>query len=280
MVTCDKSVTWPQKHELLGVNVSATDYQEACETILDAARLRQSAAVSAFSVHALIEAATRPDLAEKINRFQMITPDGQPVRWALNWLHKTGLRDRVYGPRLMWEVCRRAAEENVSIYLYGSSPETLAALEANLVKAFPTLQIAGVESPPFRSLTQDEDQQMVERVNASGAGLMFVGLGCPKQDYFAADHVDRIQTVQLCVGAAFDFHAGTKATAPEWMQSRGLEWAFRLSQEPQRLWKRYLVTNSLFIMKLIGQLVRQRLRKSKRASTFSEGPVCPESTSA
>lgn len=279
MVTSEKSISWPPKHELFGVNVSATHYVEACEAIIAAARQRQSAAVSAFSVHAVIEAATTPALAKKINRFAMITPDGQPVRWALNWLHKAALRDRVYGPRLMWEVCRRAAEEDVSIYLYGSLPETLAALQGNLTKAFPSLRIAGLESPPFRQLTQDEDRQMVDRVNTSGAGILLIGLGCPKQDYFAADHVDRIQAVQLCVGAAFDFHAGTKATAPEWMQRRGLEWAFRLSQEPQRLWKRYLITNSLFIIKLVGQLVRQRLQRPKAAATFSDSQPCPESTS-
>ena len=215
--------------------------------------------MSAFSVHALVEAVTTAELKVEANRFAVITPDGQPVRWALNWLHGTGLRHNVRGSELMWRLCDGAAEQGISIYLYGSSPTTLAALQANLLRAFPALEIAGAESPPFRLLSAEEDAEMVRRVNASGAGLMFLGLGCPKQDYFAAEHVDRIRAIQLCVGAAFDFHAGTKATAPEWMQRRGLEWLFRLYQEPGRLWKRYLVTNSIFIGKLLRQLIHKRV---------------------
>jgi N-acetylglucosaminyldiphosphoundecaprenol N-acetyl-beta-D-mannosaminyltransferase len=255
----EATIQWPPKYDLFGVRVSAVTYDQACDAILSAARQREQAVVSAFAVHALIEAANERALAAKVNRFAIITPDGQPVRWALNWLHGVRLKQRVYGPHLMWRLCQRAAEEGVSIYLYGSMPETLAALEANLLKAFPALVIAGTESPPFRSLSPEEDAAMVDRVNASGAGLFFIGLGCPKQDYFAADHADRIQAVQLCVGAAFDFHAGTKATAPEWMQRRGLEWLFRLYHEPRRLWKRYLVTNSIYLRKLAAQFIRQRV---------------------
>jgi exopolysaccharide biosynthesis WecB/TagA/CpsF family protein len=253
-------IQWPSKFDLFGVQVSAVQSDEACDAIVAAACQRQSAVVSAFSVHALIEAATRPTLATKVNCFALITPDGQPVRWALNWLHGTRLERNVRGSELMWLLCQRATTEGVSIYLYGSSPETLAALQANLTKSFPELRIAGAESPPFRPLTREEDAAMIDRVNASGAGLMFLGLGCPKQDYFAADHVDRINAVQLCVGAAFDFHAGTKSSAPLWMQRNGLEWFYRLAQEPRRLWKRYLVTNSIFVLKLTTAMMLLRLR--------------------
>jgi exopolysaccharide biosynthesis WecB/TagA/CpsF family protein len=255
----EAAIQWPPKHDLFGVRVSAVTCDQACDAILSAAQQREPAVVSAFAVHALIEAATEPALATRVNRFAIITPDGQPVRWALNWLHGVRLKQRVYGPDLMWRLCERAADEGVSIYLYGSSPATLAALEANLLKAFVTIKIAGVESPPFRPLSPEEDAAMIARVNASGAGLLFLGLGCPKQDYFAAEHADHIRAVQLCVGAAFDFHAGTKSTAPEWMQRRGLEWAFRLYQEPRRLWKRYLVTNTIFLQKLAAQWIRHRL---------------------
>ena len=258
MTESNSSINWPKKRDLFGVQISPVTYDGACDVILLAAEKRQSAAVSAFSVHSLIEAATKPELADKVNRFAMIAPDGQPVRWALNWLHGAQLKDRVYGPRLTWELCRRAADKGISIYLYGSLPETLDKLTKNLVHQFPNLIIAGSESPPFRKLTDEENAAMVERVNASGAGLMFIGLGCPKQDYFAAEHTGRINAVLLCVGAAFDFHAGTKVTAPPWMQRRGLEWVFRLSQEPGRLWKRYLVTNTIFLHKLGLQWLRQR----------------------
>ena len=253
------AVDWPPKFDLFGIQVSAVTCDQACDAILRAAQQREPAVVSAFSVHALIEAATAPQLAKKANRFAIITPDGQPVRWALNWLHGARLKRNVRGSDLTWRLCQRAAIEGVSIYLYGSTTETLAALHSNLLQKFPGLQIAGVESPPFRALSSEEDDAMVDRVNASRAGLMFLGLGCPKQDYFAAEHQDRIQAVQLCVGAAFDFLAGAKPPAPYWVQRRGLEWLFRLYQEPRRLWKRYLVTNTVFLKKLTVQILRQRL---------------------
>jgi len=187
-------------------------------------------------------------------------------------LHGANVKGTVQGYELMQRVCQRAAEEGFSIYLYGSSPETLAALEANLRSAYPNLRIAGVESPPFRPLTMEEDAAMVERVNASGASFMFIGLGCPRQDHFAADHLDRIDAVQFCVGAAFDFLAGTKSLAPDWMQRRGLAWVYRLVSEPSRLWKRYLTTNSIFIGNLIAQLIRHRVLQRP---THAVAPAAP-----
>lgn len=255
----EANYAWPEKRDVFGVQVTSAGHDAVCDAIMAVAKQREPAVVSAFAVHALIEACTSRDLGEKVNRFAAITADGQPVRWALHWLYGAKLKSTVQGYELMWQLCERAAQSGVSIYLYGSSEQTLAALSANLRKAFPGLIIAGVESPPFRPLTPEEDAAMVERVNASGAGLVFIGLGCPKQDHFAAEHVDRIRGVQLCVGAAFDFLAGTKPLAPRWMQRCGLAWVFRLSQEPQRLWKRYLVTNSIFVRRLMTQLVRQRL---------------------
>jgi N-acetylglucosaminyldiphosphoundecaprenol N-acetyl-beta-D-mannosaminyltransferase len=253
------NVAWPKKHDVFGVQVTGAGHGALCDAIMAVARRREPAVVSAFAVHALIEACTSRELAEKVNRFAAITADGQPIRWALHWLYGTRLKSTVQGYELMTQLCERAAKSGVSIYLYGSSEETLAALSSNLLEAFPGLIIAGVESPPFRPLTPEEDAAMVERVNASGAGLVFIGLGCPKQDHFAAEHVDRIRAVQLCVGAAFDFLAGTKPMAPLWMQRCGLAWVFRLGQEPQRLWKRYLVTNSIFVRRLATQFVQQRV---------------------
>ncbi len=264
-------IRWPQKRDLFGVGVSPVTCEEACRAILPAAQRRAGGVVSAFSVHALVEAASRRTSRDEANRFAIITPDGQPVRWALNWLHAAGLERSLRGSDLMRRLCELAAEEGVSIYLYGSSPETLAALVASLGRQFPDLEIAGAESPPFRPLSPEEDAAMVERVNASGAGLMFLGLGCPKQDRFAAAHADRIGAVQLCVGAAFDFLAGTKSAAPGWMQRNGLEWFFRLCQEPRRLWKRYLVTNTVFLFKLARQLTAQRLAAGATALATALG---------
>lgn len=243
----DQPVAWPPKHDVLGVLVSATTYDELVNAMIEAAHRRESAVVSFHAVHAIMEAASDPALLEKVNRFSAIAPDGQPVRWALNQLHRAGLRERVYGPETMARLCDRAAREGVPVYLYGGSPEVIERLQQELPVKFPALRIVGAESPPFRPLTEAEDTAVVERINGSGAGIVFIGLGCPKQDHFAADHADRLRAVQACVGAAFDFHAGSKSMAPHWMQRAGLEWLFRLASEPRRLWRRYLYTNSAFV---------------------------------
>jgi len=249
---------WPKPLNLFGVPVTPTTYAEATKTILRAAEQRGGGVVSCHAVHAIVTASRDPALRDMVGRFDMITPDGQPVRWALNLLYGAGLRDRVYGPALMDKLCQQAAAQGVAIYLYGGSPEVAQQLPQRLQAKHPGLQIAGSESPPFRPLNPEEDQQVVDRINNSGAGLVFIGLGCPKQDMFAFEHRDRIHAVQICVGAAFDFHAGAKKSAPGWMQRRGLEWLFRLWEEPQRLWKRYLVTNSLFVWMLAGAWLSMR----------------------
>jgi N-acetylglucosaminyldiphosphoundecaprenol N-acetyl-beta-D-mannosaminyltransferase len=158
----------------------------------------------------------------------------------------------------------------VPVYFYGGScRDVLEDLSRNLRGRCPGLIVAGAESPPFRALSDEEDAAMVERINDSGAGLVFIGLGCPKQDHFAFDHRERLQAVQVCVGAAFDFHAGRKKMAPAWMQRRGLEWLYRLCQEPRRLWRRYLVTNSLFVQKLLRQWASMHLGRLPGRRTVS-----------
>jgi N-acetylglucosaminyldiphosphoundecaprenol N-acetyl-beta-D-mannosaminyltransferase len=268
---------WPPKFDVLGVGVSATNYNEAVNLVIESARRRQSAVVSHFAVHAVVSAAEDDDLRKSVNAFEIVAPDGQPVRWALNLLYKTRLADRCYGPEMTDQLCRRAAAEGVSIYLYGSTHEVLTKLSANLVARYPQLMIAGVESPPFRALTPAEEDEMVARINDSGAGIVFIGLGCPKQDRFAARFRHRLHAVQMCVGAAFDFHAGTKKSAPPWMQRYGLEWLFRLCQEPGRLGRRYLVTNTVFLAKLTAQVVRQKLFRQTDSRLLKVTEVTVES---
>jgi N-acetylglucosaminyldiphosphoundecaprenol N-acetyl-beta-D-mannosaminyltransferase len=251
---------WPRRCDLFGVQVSATTYDEVCDAIVAAVRTEQSAVVSFHAVHAIVTSSGDRELLRKVNQFDVVAPDGQPVRWALNSLYNAGLPDRVCGPELMLRLCDRAAVEGIPVYLYGSSQQVIDALCANLTRRFDGLVIAGAESPPFRKLSAEEDEEMVRRINDSGAGIVFIGLGCPKQDHFAADHRDRIRGVQVCVGAAFDFHAGVKKPAPAWMQHGGLEWVYRLIQEPRRLWRRYLVTNTLFIQKFLFQWGRMWIR--------------------
>jgi N-acetylglucosaminyldiphosphoundecaprenol N-acetyl-beta-D-mannosaminyltransferase len=250
------SISWPLKRDVLGVEISVTSYDELCELFVAAAQRHEAVLASFLPVHGVVTAAMDSNYRHRINCFDVIAPDGQPVRWALNWLHKAQLSDRVSGPHMMLCICQRAAEQGVGIYLYGSTQDTLDNLRANLEQRFPQLRVLGVESPPFRPLSAEENDAVVDRINASGAGLVFIGLGLPRQDYFAYQNRNRINAVQLCVGAAFDFHAGKKKLAPLWMQKTGLEWTYRLLQEPRRLWKRYLVTNTMFVYLMTKRLVR------------------------
>lgn len=271
--TSSAAPSWPPRQELMGVRVSVTSYDELIEPILLAAASRQPAIVDHMPAAGLVEFGGDAALRRVLDGFDVVAPDGHPVRWALNWLRGTELRDRVYGPELMRRLCGHAAERGIGIYLYGSVPAVLARLRKNLIRQLPDLDIRGVESPPFRRLTDAEDRETVERINASGAGLVFLGLGCPKQEIFAYSHRNRIRGVQLCVGAAFDFLAGTKPMAPRWMQERGLEWLFRLASEPRRLCHRYLVGNSIFVVRLAREAARVRLGASLATSPLEQDIV-------
>lgn len=253
-----QTLEWPAKYDLFGVQVSATTYDEAVDALALAAQQGVPAVASFHAVHAVITAADDPQLREMVNTFELIGPDGQPVRWALNALHGTRLSQRVYGPELMLRLCARAAEEGLPIFLYGGTPEVLSALELNLVARHPGLQVAGSYAPPFRPLTTTERDDVINQIRDSGARLVFIGLGAPKQDIFAYELRQKINAVFLCVGAAFDFHAGVKRMAPSWMQRCGLEWLYRLLQEPRRLGKRYVMTNSLFLWKLLKARLGRR----------------------
>ncbi|MEO1236687.1 MAG: WecB/TagA/CpsF family glycosyltransferase [Planctomycetota bacterium] len=235
------------KRDLFGVGVTAAGPDAVVDQVMDWAHRRESRTVDFMPVHGLMVAVRDAEHRERMNGFDAVACDGQPIRWSLNKFHGAGLAERVYGPTTMLRVCERCAAEGVGVYLYGGRPEVLEELAYRLCDRLPELKIVGAESPPFRPLTEEEDAAAVRRINASGAGVIFLGIGCPRQEVFAAEHRDRLKGVQLCVGAAFDFHAGAVRQAPAWMQKRGLEWLYRLTREPGRLWKRYLVTNSLFV---------------------------------
>jgi exopolysaccharide biosynthesis WecB/TagA/CpsF family protein len=187
------------------------------------------------------------------------------VRWALNWLHRAGLPDRVYGPNLMLKVCERAAQEGLSIFLFGGTPELLGALSSNLTAKFPNLRIAGTQPSRFRQMTPQERDEMVQAIHASGASITFIGLGCPRQEVSAYELRDALSMPLLAVGAAFNFHAGKLDQAPSHLQSRGLEWAYRLFKEPRRLWKRYLLLNPLYLTLLFLQATHLRTIDPERA---------------
>lgn len=249
------NIIWPRKFPIIGINVSMTNYEQALDTVIDAVRKKVSACVTHLAVHGLIEGNRDTGYGAILNDFEVVAPDGQPVRLALNLLGDAKLADRCYGPEFMIRVCQRASVEGFGLYLYGSHPNAVKALGHNLVNRFPGLRIVGREPSVFRPLTQREDNELTDRINESGADVVFIGLGCPLQEKFAYHHKDKINAVQICVGAAFDFYSGNKKMAPAWMQRLSLEWFFRLCEEPRRLWRRYLFTNSLFLAKIFLQLL-------------------------
>ncbi len=247
------------RYPILGVKVSAVERHQAAEAILDAARRRQPLGLSALAVHGVMEAVLNPELQYRLNDLEMVVADGQPVRWALRWIHKVQLDDRVYGPDLMADVCAMAASEGLSIFLYGSTEDTLTALETVLQARHPTLHIAGKQASRFRQTTAEEQDADAARILESGADIVFAGLGCPRQEIWTYEIRNKISLPVLAVGAAFDFHAGNAKRAPRWMQRRGLEWLYRLLQEPRRLWRRYVLLNPAYLTLLV--LEKSQIRK-------------------
>lgn len=246
------------KQNILGVRINAVDYDAAVEKIISAASDRQPLAVSALAVHGVMTGALDATHRHRLNRLDLVVPDGQPVRWAMNWLYRVKLPDRVYGPTLTLRVCERAARENLSIYIYGSRTEVLEKFSVNLKKKYPALKIAGSQPSRFRQVTADEQTEIVETIRKSGASIVLIGLGCPRQEIWAFENRDLLSMPLLAVGAAFDFHAGTVAQAPAWFQNRGLEWLYRFAQEPRRLWKRYALLNPLYLLLIALQWTKLR----------------------
>lgn len=236
----------PNKKNLFGIDYSIVDYQSATAVIMEAARAHQSFGVSALAVHGLMECVWSKELAEAVNKIDLVVPDGQPVRWALNSLHQTGLLDRVSGPQLSQHVLQAMDREGMRLFLYGSTAATLEKLTGYIQKTHPAVEICGIHEDRFREATPEEDRHDIQRINASGAHVILVGRGCPRQERWVSAHLGEINGVMMAVGAAFDFFAGNIKPAPRWMQRAGLEWFYRLLQEPGRLWKRYLTTNTAF----------------------------------
>ena len=244
------------KHNVIGVNVCAVDYESAVDKIIGAAKARRPLGVSALAVHGVMTGVMDSAHRHRLNRLELIVPDGQPVRWALNLLHGCKLKDRVYGPNLMLETCRKAAEEGVSIFLFGGKQELLDTLESQLMTKFPELKIAGKLASKFRTVSTEEKQEIIDAINASGAGITMVGLGCPRQEVWAYEFKDHVNMPVLAVGAAFNFHAGELAQAPPYLQRLGLEWFYRLTREPKRLWRRYVILNPYYVSLVGLQLLR------------------------
>jgi N-acetylglucosaminyldiphosphoundecaprenol N-acetyl-beta-D-mannosaminyltransferase len=256
------------KGNVLGVEVSIVDYDAAVDRIMTAAGMRRHYAVTALAVHGVMTGVQDKAHNARLNSFDLVAPDGQPVRGALNLLYHAGLTDRVYGPELTLRVLRQAAAEGLPVYLYGSTQPTLDKLVPALEGMFPALKIAGVEASKFRSVQPGEDAEIAERIKASGARLVLVGLGCPRQEIFTYAMRPLLDMPLLAVGAAFDYHAGLLRNPPPWMQRYALEWLWRLGLEPKRLWKRYVLLNPAYVTRLAAQ--KSGLWKAKPPAATTE----------
>lgn len=243
-----------QAVSVINTRIDAMDFVLAQDRVIVWGHTCESRYVVLANSHVVVTTERDPQFGDAVARADLVIPDGAPVAWMMRRLGYSHQK-RVSGPDLTWALLERCAVGGLSVYFFGSSRETLNLLVDHVRSAFPMLVVAGFEAPPFRTMTAEEDAEAVARINTSGAALVFVGLGCPKQEYWMQAHRGRVKAVMLGVGAAFDFHAGTVSRAPVWMRDHGLEWLHRLAIEPRRLWRRYLVTNTLFIFGAAKQLL-------------------------
>ncbi len=251
--------SFPHKTPVIDTPISMTSYDEVMG-FLRTPPMDRAVTVAVCTVHSLMALRKDPELRGAIHGADIATPDGVPLVWAMRWTANPN-QQRVYGPELMRQTLISAAPE-YRHYLYGSTPETVELLTARIAEFAPSATIVGVESPPFRQPTPSEEEATLDRIRQSGATIVWVGLGQPKQEHWMRRVAPNLQGVTLIgVGAAFDFLAGTKAQAPAWVQRSGLEWLFRLVHEPRRLWRRYLWNNPAFVALLTRQLLATKLSR-------------------
>jgi N-acetylglucosaminyldiphosphoundecaprenol N-acetyl-beta-D-mannosaminyltransferase len=250
---------------VLGVNVSASSYAEVVDKCTEWAKKGESRTVLFVSMHGIMEAHDKPQFRADMNTADLANPDGMPVVWALRAF---GARNasRVYGPDTTVALLQAAQKSGIPIGFYGGDDATLAKLLYEVEKQYPGINVAFKMSPPFRKLSEEEDEAIVKQINDSGVRWLFVGLGCPKQENWVFSHKGRIPAVLLAVGAAFDFVAGTKPQAPRWMMRNGLEWAFRLGSEPRRLAGRYFKNIPRFMLLVGYQWITRGNRQMVKAS--------------
>jgi N-acetylglucosaminyldiphosphoundecaprenol N-acetyl-beta-D-mannosaminyltransferase len=254
----------PPTVDVLGVPLALTDYERTMDWMDATIASRGRGYICVAATHTVVASQDDPELAAAVRGASLVVPDGQPVVWAMNALGHD-LTHRVYGPDLMAKACERGARTGARMFLYGGRNQgALVQLALNLRRRFAGVQIVGGYSPPFRPLSDEEVDAVVAEINHARPDIVWVGIGVPKQEKWMAALRDRLDApVLVGVGAAFDFHAGLVPQAPSWMQSAGLEWLFRLSKEPRRLWRRYLTYNPRFVLGFARQYARHRRRLAR-----------------
>jgi len=263
--TPDASPTLPQpaappenRANVLGVGVHAIDLPRAAGIIENAIREGRKGYVCTTGVHGVMEAQRDPQFRKTLNRALLVVPDGMPTVWIGRMQGYTAMK-RVFGPDLMLEVCRRSAGNGIRHFLFGGNPGIANELAEALRRRFPGIEVVGTFTPPFRVLEQSEQLALEKQLETAQPDIVWVGLSTPKQEKFMADNIQRLACkIMIGVGAAFDIHTGHVKDAPNWVKGAGLQWAHRLCQEPRRLWKRYLVNNSTFLVAIGLQLAGLR----------------------
>jgi N-acetylglucosaminyldiphosphoundecaprenol N-acetyl-beta-D-mannosaminyltransferase len=264
MPSQEPSPALPERAEILGIPLAVSDYAQVLDWMQATIAADGRAYVTAAAVNLVMSAQEEPDTLAAVLAATLAVPDGMPLVWALHALgHPRATR--VYGPDLMAAFCARAARDGTPMYLYGGRhPHGSALLEQKLTERFPGLRIVGRSSPPFRPLTAAEDEHELELINRSGAAVVWVGTGQPRQEQWMHRMRSRLSAPMLVgVGAAFDFHSGLVPQAPAWMQRSGLEWSYRLAREPRRLWRRYARYNPLFVAGFARQYLHHRLERGR-----------------
>ncbi len=256
--TCSDSPARRDGKAVLEAFIDALSWEQTIRQIAVWAAARESRYVCICNAHSVVTTTRDVEFKIAVNNADMATPDGAPIAWALRRLGHPG-QERINGPDLMLRYLAEAERRDQTVFFYGSTEQTLTRLRLAFAHKFPLLRVGGTYAPPFRSLTCEEDEEIVDLINDSGAHVVFVGLGCPKQEKWMAEHRGRIHAVMIGVGAAFDYHSGMVRRAPLWWQRHGLEWLYRLGSEPRRLFKRYMVTNALFVVGFMRQVVTGRL---------------------
>lgn len=254
-----------QESSLFGVRLCVGNMTKAVQAISAHARRRQGGMVCVANVDMLTRAKRTHRLMDIMARATFVVTDGMPLVWAMRVLRGFGGAERVYGPGLVLALCEEAARTGTGVFFYGGNHNEAELLQARLLTQFPNLLISGAVVPPMLPTHPPVDGDIIEKINNSGASIVFVGLGCPKQEFWMDSHQQELKPISIGVGLAFALIAGTKKQAPHWMRSSGLEWLFRLFQEPGRLWKRYLVGNSLFIWYVLCDLLKQPLKRKDAA---------------
>jgi len=246
-----------KRRNILGMQVNQITINDALIQCLSWSKEQSSRYICAANVHMCMEAFDKSDFRSIVNNADLVVPDGRPLVWAQHLLGADEAK-QLRGMDLMLALCKQAEKSAATVGFYGATPELLDRLTNKLTQQYSDLKITCTIAPPFRALSPEEDNAIIEQINTSGVNFLFVGLGCPKQERWMAEHKNKLHCVMLGVGAAFDFIAGNKPHAPRWIQSFGLEWLFRLSCEPRRLWPRYLIQNPRFVWHFLWQWLRRK----------------------